>query len=198
MKLLFNRPLLWIIIGGVLIIWLVLTLIAQQEGKPKVQEIGREYSGRSALIIYNPDLFYNLDEQVCTAFANGLSEKGWKATVATVAAAKELSAQPFDLYVFCANTYNWAPDRAVSNLIKNSVGLEGKNVVAITLGSGSTARAKRNLENLISAQKANLLSSKEYWLMRPNDEAKSDRSNVETATEKAFGHGMEIAYGLQK
>jgi len=78
------------------------------------------------------------------------------------------------------------------------MGLEGKNVVAITLGSGSTSRAKRNLDNLITEQKANLISSEEYWLMRPNNESETNKSNVETATEKAYGHGMEIATGLQK
>ena len=121
------------------------------------------------LIVYDPDPFYNLDEQVCRAFGQALADKGMQVTVATVQAVRELPEQVPDSYVFCANTYNWAPDRAVRTYIEQQRNLSGKPVVAITVGGGGTGNAQQVLEELILAHKATLLGSRSLWLMKPND-----------------------------
>ena len=130
-----------LITGIFIFVWGVLTLIVEKKGAANRTMFGAEKNVGTALIVYDPDPFYNLDEQVCNSFAQGLAEKSWKAEVITVAALEKLDINSFDLYVFCTNTYNWAPDRAISNYIKKSNDLQGKHVVAITLGSGSTARS---------------------------------------------------------
>ncbi len=181
------------IMGSILLLWGILTLMAQRKGSENMTEIGSAARAKSALIVYNPDLFYNLDEQICIAFAEGLSEYGWHSKIATVSLAQKWNEEPFDLYVFCANTYNWAPDIPTKNYIENHSGLTGKNVVAITLGSGSTERAQRILETLIEKRGANLIDSKAYWLMRPNDEDRTDESNVAVAVEIAQNLGGVLA-----
>ena len=162
----------------------MLTLLVQIYGPEKSFQFGERIATQNALVVYHPDLFYNLDEQICKGFAEGLARQNWLVDVATVKAAKKMEVE-YDLYVFCANTYNWAPDWAISNFIKSHPNLEAKPAVAITLGSGSTGRAKRLLESQIKAKKAKLIDSQTYWLMRPNDETRMGESNVNVAIDMA-------------
>lgn len=182
-----------LITGIFIFVWGVLTLIVEIRGAANRTVFGAENNLSTALIVYDPDPFYNLDEQVCTSFAQGLAEKSWKAEVVTVAALENLNINNFDLHVFCANTYNWAPDRAISNYIKKSNDLKGKHVAAITLGSGSTARSKRIFEDILKQQEVHLIASKTFWLLKPNDESRTKESNVEVAKEMSKNFGMEIA-----
>ena len=115
-------------------------------------------------------------------------------TVASAEAAAETAArQPIDLYVFCANTYNFRPDWAVSKFIRKQVDLAGKSVVAITLGSGTTGASQNVLETLIRDKKARLLDSRSLWLLRPNDESRMQESNVVVSVSMAYAWGEDIA-----
>ncbi len=187
-----------VILGSTLIVWIVLTVVVGKKGPEKVAVIGMPNAGHKALIVYDPDPIYNLDEKISKSFAEGLSEKGWVSKVVTVAAAKNFEKEFFDLYVFCANTYNWAPDRAIRNHIKNNDYLQGEHVVAITLGSGSTKRSQRLLEDLIKQKDAILIDSRTFWLMKPNTESKTKRSNSKIAVEKANNFGKEVAERIKK
>lgn len=170
------------IIGLIIVIWILLTFYVELEGPKTHETYGKTDNYLKALIVYDPDPFYDLDKQICTTIAATLSENKWNSTVISVAADKNLTDEFYDLYVFCANTYNWEPDRVICNYIKNFKGLTNKNVVAITLGSGSTKRAQRIFEKLIIDSGANLVVSKSFWLMKPNDELKIETSNnVEVA-----------------
>lgn len=182
-----------VVLGLTLIVWIVLTVIVGKKGPEKFAIVGAVSSDQKALIVYDPDPIYNLDEKVSKSFAEGLSEKGWGSKVVTVAAAKNFEKEFFDLYVFCANTYNWAPDKAIRDHIKNIDYLQGKHVVAITLGSGSTKRSQRLLEELIKQKEATLIDSRTFWLMKPNTESKTKRSNSKIAVEMANNFGREIA-----
>lgn len=167
-------------LGIIAVVWGLLTLWVEKQGPARTWDFGRS-GERTALLVYDPDPIYNLDEQVCKAFAQSLSEKGWYAGVKTVSAAAGVSTANYDLVVFCANTYNWAPDWAITRFIRRNDGLQGRNVVAITLGSGSTHQSKRKMEALLRAQHARLVDSRTFWLMRPNDESRSGEKNVAVA-----------------
>lgn len=106
------------IITTVLGIWAFLTIWVEVSGKKTTWQIGNPSSPQKALIVFDPDPFYNLDEQLCLAFGEELGANNYYVTIATASAAKILKNQPFDLYVLCANTYNWRPDWAISRLIK--------------------------------------------------------------------------------
>lgn len=173
--------------------WASLTVFAERIGPKRSWKMGRQTAKKRALIIYDPDPFYNLDEQVSRSFGQALADQGMQVTVASVAAAIHLAGQPVDLYVFCANTYNFRPDWAVSNFIQSQANLDGKSVVAITVGSGSTDASQKALETLLLAKKANLLDSRSAWLLRPNDESRMNESNVAVSVSMAYTWGQEIA-----
>ena len=182
------------IIGIILLLWLVLTLIAQMPRSSATVEIGNTGAkSRSALLVYNPDLFYDLDKKVCIAMAEGLESRDWSSRICTVSEAAKSELFAYDLYVFCANTYNWAPDRPVSDFIRNFEMIRGKPVVAITLGSGSTVRSQQLLEEMIREKGGIIMASETYWLMRPNDESRSGISNVQVAIEKSRMLGEKAA-----
>lgn len=175
--------------------WGVLTIWAEMLGAEKYWTFSPAGAEQSALIVYDPDPFYNLDEQVCKAFAEALEKENIYATVATVSALKKRDMPGQDLYVFCANTYNWRPDWAVSGYIKKS-DLKNKKVVAITLGSGSTKAAKKALEKILINKEADLIGSRTFWLMRPNDESRMEEGNVEIAVDMVGDWVVEIAAQL--
>ncbi len=181
---------------GIILFWMVLTIWANNSGNKQLLTVGDEDAKYSALIVYNPDPIYNLDEQVCTAFAQGLKETGFYSQVASLDYEDIDTQKEYDLIVFCANTYNWAPDWKTTEFIATYPELTDKNVVAITLGSGSTGRAKRLLDQAITKRNANLIESKEFWLMKPNDEARMDESNVDVATDMAEDLGLHIGLFL--
>ena len=174
------------------------TIISEAAGKRYTSEFGQKENTLKVLIVYDPDPFYNLDQQVCESFAKSIAANGWFAQVASVAAAKQIYASQYNLYVFCANTYNWSPDWAVAGFIKKNVVIKNKNVVAITLGAGSTERSKTVFENLIKNAGANLIGSQTYWLWRPNDESQPKKSNVKVAVEMAGQLAGKIAHQNSK
>ncbi len=173
--------------------WTFLTIFAERVGPKRSWQIGDQTAKKRALIIYDPDPFYNLDEQVSRSFGQALADQGMQVTVASVAAAKGFDSQPVDLYVFCANTYNWRPDWAVSNFIKKQVLLGGKDVVAITLGGGDTDASQKSLTTLLVAKKVNLLDSHSLWSLRPNDESRINESNTSVAVSMAYAWGEQTA-----
>jgi hypothetical protein len=176
---------------------MVLTFWTESTGERKSWELGSKASTKKVLIVFDSDPFYNLDEQVCQSFGQALADNGLYVRVATVKIARELANQPFDLYVFCANTHNWNPDWAVSNFIKEQVILEGKSVLAITLGSGSTGNSQKSLEDLIIKMKGNLINSHSLWLFKPNDKLRMKESNIKVSISMAYAQGESIAKRLK-
>lgn len=180
------------IVMVIAIIWVVLTLWVQWYN-PEIQlKEAPEDAAKTALLIYKPDPIYNLDEQVLEAFAKGLEKHNIGADIKSLALA-EKTAKEYDLYLICANTYNWAPDWKTSKFLKNATFLADKDVAAITLGAGSTKRAKRLLEEGIRNTGANLIDSETYWLMRPNDDCQLERKNTYVARECATFYGEQVA-----
>ncbi len=176
----------------ILVLWTLATFFVQATGEAIHFVVGDPVSSNKALVVFDPDPIYDLDVRVCRAYAEGLTSRDWSVTVASVAALDEVEDE-FDLYTFCTNTYNWAPDWAVSRYIRQQPSLGGKNVVAITLGSGSTKRAERQLKQLLEEKEGNVLRSVSLYLMRPNDESRLDESNVEVAVQLAQQLGEEVA-----
>ncbi len=174
-------------------VWTFLTVWAERVGPKRSWQLGSPTAQKRALIVYDPDPIYNLDEQVCRSFGQALADGGMRVTVATVAAAEPYAGQPTDLYVFCANTYNWRPDWAVSNFIRKQPNLDGKSVVAITLGGGDTEASQNALETLIRDKKASLLDSHSLWLLKPNDESHGTESNVAVSVSMAYSWGKLMA-----
>ncbi len=177
--------------GILALLWTFLTLWVQFSDQSGVTTIAYPQGDKKALIIFNPDPIYDFDQQISRAFAEGINAKGYSPEIVTHDQAPQHFGS-YDLLVFCANTYNWAPDWKITNLISAHPELSGKPCIAITLGAGSTKRAMRILEEHIQAQGGQVIGSKTYWLLRPNDESKMDKSNIEVAKDMARQFGQDI------
>ncbi|PSR15339.1 MAG: hypothetical protein DA408_03475 [Bacteroidetes bacterium] len=184
------------ILGIVAFVWGMLTLYVEKAGPKQAVSFGNPNARKHVLIVYDPDPLYNLDEQVCQNLAQGLAKANCYVEVQSVAVAREEMNKTFDLYVFCANTYNWSPDWVLVGYINRHPHLENQPVVAITLGGGSTARSQRLLEKKILRKKAKLLAIKSLWLWRPNDENRMTESNVKVAVSIAHDWGIALATEL--
>ena len=175
-------------------IWAISTIIVEEKGPARSVTIGEfRNNQKKALVVYDPDPFYNFDEQICYGYSKGLAENGWLVKMATVAAVQEFERSSFDLYTFCANTYNWAPDAIIRTHINTHKKLKDQPVVAITLGGGSTNSAKHRFEKLLHQKGADLIASEEYWLWRPNDESRMEESNVIVGIDLAQNLGRFVA-----
>ncbi|WP_445384584.1 hypothetical protein ACT6NV_11450 [Robiginitalea sp. IMCC44478] len=169
------------IVLSIAIIWGLLTLWVQQLRSGQTWEFPAENPKGAVLVVFNPDPIYNLDQQLALAYASTAQQQGWASSVATLAAADTINPGRFDLFVFFANTYNWSPDRPTKQFIMAADWLAGRSVVPVILGSGSTARSGRVLRELLQQQGANIVQTTDFWLMRPNDEARTDLGNVAVA-----------------
>ncbi len=179
------------ILALILAIWIVMTFWVQYTADHHLERFDVQDSVHQALIVFNPDPIYDLDAQVCESFARGLQSVGISTVVASIKACSDLEIEP-DLLVFCANTYNWAPDWQLTKHIKSHRKLDGKQTVALTVGSGSTARAKSKLEWHLMDRGAFIAGSEVYWLLRPNDENRMKEKNIAVARDKAQLFGKEI------
>ncbi len=172
-------------IASIAIIWVGLTFWAELAGKQQIQHFPADNATRSALLLYNPDPIYNLDEQIGLALADELKNHGISSTLATNRKVNKLENQAFDVYIFCANTYNFAPDQGIKNAIRR-LNLQPKDpVVAITLGSGSTHRSQKRFERFLRGLGLEVVQSQTFWLLRPNDERRMDESNLQVAVDLA-------------
>jgi hypothetical protein len=181
--------LLFIIVG-----WTALTIYVESTGPSKQWRFGNENDNKKALLIFDPDPFYNLDEQICISIGKALADSSFDVQVATVAAADQFKSEQFDVIVYCANTYNWRPDWSIKSFIENNKEfIAEKNSVAITLGAGSTEASQKHLEELIENSNGKLIGSYSVWLWRPNDETKIEESNVDVAVSMAQSWGKQIA-----
>jgi len=59
------------------------------------------------------------------------------------------------------------PDWAITRFIKSNISIANNNVVAITLGAGSTANSQKVFEKTIVNNLSELIDSKTFWLWRP-------------------------------
>ncbi|PKL79575.1 MAG: hypothetical protein CVV25_07430 [Ignavibacteriae bacterium HGW-Ignavibacteriae-4] len=177
------------------IVWIGLTIWVQFSNSGDEIIIGETGGEPTVLITYNPDPIYNLDEQICIAFAKGLATNGIKSRIITTNT--EPLTEEYDIYVFCANTYNWAPDWGITSFIYNIPNLENKNCINITVGSGSTSRARTILAKSVQDRNANLMDSREFWLLKPNDENRIEESNIDVAVDMANQWGLEMGLKIK-
>ena len=85
-----------ILLAVFLLIWAALTIWAEKEGSYYKLEIGNNGPSKKALIIYDPDPFYNLDQQVFESFGTVLARNNYNVTIATVAAAEDIKVSSYD------------------------------------------------------------------------------------------------------
>lgn len=178
------------------IFWLLLTLWVQYFGKQEKVNILSKNATHSALIVYSPDPIYDLDKQVAKSIANGLASKHFNVNIRTNKRV-ENALTDYDLVVLISNTYNWEPDWGISRFVKYNQWPDSLNVAAITLGSGSTKKSHEIFTNRVKATGSNLLSDSNWWLLRPNDDNRTNEKNVDVAKHQAALYGIKLAEQVQ-
>ncbi|HKK89739.1 MAG TPA: hypothetical protein VJ917_12880 [Saprospiraceae bacterium] len=178
----------WLLAGLVLlsVIWYLLTLYVQRPGQAFSKDLSKKSAEKKALLVFDPDPFFNLDEIVCTSFAHALNEFNFNAHLRSPSSVNTSLLEGIDLLVLCSNTYNWAPDNGIRSFWENYPNPEGQKTVLITLGGGSTARSRRLMEKAIVLKNADLIGSEEFWAWKPNDEERMDEKNIDVAREMAY------------
>jgi hypothetical protein len=176
--------------------WCILTIYVEKQGPSRHWSFG-DTQGKKVLIVFDPDPFYNLDEQVCLSFGKAFAEQNMSVTIVTVAASDSLEKTNYALLIYCANTYNWRPDWSICSFIEENESLT-KNipVVAITLGAGSTGASQKHFERQIVNAGGKILESYSLWLWRPNDEQKMKEPNVDVAVAMSYDWGKQVANKL--
>ena len=101
---------------------------------------------KKVLIIFDPDPFYNLDEQICLSFGQALAEKNMAIKIVTVAAADHVDQNNYDALIYCANTYNWRPDWSITSYIRTHPPKTNQSIMATTIGAGSTESSQKFLK----------------------------------------------------
>ena len=177
--------------------WLALTFYVEMNGPSKEWSFGNT-EGKKVLIVFDPDPFYNLDQQLCLTFGKALADKEMFVKIVTVAAADNVNQNEYDALVFCANTYNWTPDWSITSHIKDHPPRESQSVVAITIGAGSTESSQARFEKVITSAGGKIQQSYSSWLWRPNDESRGAESNVDVAVAMAYAWGSRLADQLNK
>ena len=187
------------ILLGIGLIWLLLTLWAQQPRSATCVNFPGAEGAKEVLILFNPDPFYDLDRQIGTVIGQKIASEGWGAQLCSFNQFEGRRLRDYGGLVLIANTYNWAPDKPTRRFIAEHPGLKGFPVIPITLGSGSTKRSVRVLEEALKKAGADLLlEGTTYWLMKPNTEEETPLSNVEVALSQARERTVDALRALEK
>ncbi len=190
MRLLWRLALAFLVL--VLLAWGLITLIVSRTADGERIEMGMPEASLRALILYNPDSFYNLDVQLCTTFAEQLTASGWGVSISPYSKLRSDDQDKVDMLVICSNTYNFAPDGPTMDFLRGNDRLQDMPVVALTIGSGSTKRAQRLLELQIEASGAICSGSRSFWLMKPNNVYRMDEDNVKVAIDMVKEFAIEV------
>ena len=153
-------------------------------------------SAGTAFIVYHPGLS-NLQAELSSAFAKGLTEKGWRVERSTTSQAAPTDLANYDLLVLGVHTYWWAPDGPTIRYLQRLSNLHKKPTVALLSALGASGRSERLTRARIEAVNGKVIHVMPFWVMRPNDENDA-RPNHEVALAKAYQEGLKVAEDLRR
>lgn len=190
------RKLLRLALYATLAVVLIVSILVQIPSSPNLESLGGGNKAK-ALILYHPSRDAHFTDDLSIAIANGLKSAGFSVDRTTLNLSTDNSPNEYSLIVIVSNTYYWTPDLPTLWYLRRA-NLKGVNVLAVIAGAGSTDRAKRLLEDSLQASGANIVASRAYWLLRPNDESRMSEPNRSVALEKAslLAHDIAAKLGL--
>lgn len=147
---------------------------------------------KRALVLYHPSRDARFSDELSLAFTGGLLTAGFTVERATISSDTPVSMMGYDIVAIVSNTYFWQPDMPTKRYLSR-VDFNGVKAVGLVAGAGSTTRAARLLQEWMKRSNADLLSVKEFWILRPNNESPTNKSNWEVAMDKAYTLGVMTA-----
>lgn len=170
--------------GFLALAWVVIPVIVEREGTPRLEQLGGGTGKGRALVLYHPSRDAHFSDELSLAFAEGLMAAGFAVDRVTLTSATPARPEGYAIVGVVSNTYYWMPDLPTMHYLKRSR-MEGLPVVGLIGGAGSTGRSHRVLEAALRRTGATVLRVQSFWLWRPNDETRLTEPNRQVALDRA-------------
>lgn len=155
------------------------TVVYNPEGHPR------------AALVFQPGIS-TFPDRVAKAFAEGLSQSGWRVEVLTATAAAPGDLSSFQLVVLLSPVYWWSPSPPMQRYLQRMNQLRNKRTIILLTASGSSDRAMRQMTQEIHRLQGNVVKALSLYRWRPNDENDSVTPNEEVAVRIAHRSAAEI------
>lgn len=140
-----------------------ISTVVELESDPRHEILAEgNIPGRNALIIMHPSWLDGFQEELTAAFASSLATKGWRVERMHARSDQPPVLTSFQLIVIGTNTYYWRPDLPTKRVVAQT-NLEGKRVVGIVSGAGSTDWAVAALRQLIVESRGEVMDVRPFW-----------------------------------
>jgi hypothetical protein len=185
------------------VIWVVVILLIAALGITAYVEAEANYrhetvSGSGSpkvLVLYHPSRDAGFSDEVSLAVAQGFKDAGLAVDRATMTGKTPASPQDYALVAVVSNTFWFTPDIPTLHYLGRAK-LQGTSAIGLMCGAGSTERSERKLRLALEGTGATVLSTRSYWVSRPNDEKRTNVPNREVAKEMARAFGLEVGKAL--
>ena len=174
-----------------LIALVVAISIAVQIEAEYVHDILSEEGAEAALVLYHPSRDAGFSDDLSLALAHGLAEAGLTVHRSTVTRQTPTRPDAYALIAVVSNTYYWTPDLPTLRFLRRAQ-LQGMSTLGLIGGAGSTARAERLLAEGLDGTGGDLIETRSFWLLRPNDESRLDEPNRKVALDQARALGRRV------
>jgi hypothetical protein len=185
------------------VVWIFVFLLAAAIGVTAYVENEADYrletiSGTGSprvLVLYHPSRDAKFSDEVSLAVAAGFRDAGLAVDRATLTGKTPASPQGYALVAVVSNTYWFTPDLPTHRYL-GRVRLQGLGAIGLMCGAGSTGRSERKLRAALENAGARVVTTRSYWVFRPNDEKRVNQPNREVARDMAHKLGLEIGQTL--
>ncbi len=175
---------------------LVLGVVVEREGPYVFETLGPGAGPGRALVLYHPSRDAHFSDDLSLALAQGLMQAGLAVDRATLTANTPAHPAGYAIVGVVSNTYYWTPDLPTLRYLRRAQ-FDSALVVGLIGGAGATGRSQQMLDLALRTSGATVLTTKAFWLWRPNDETRMDEPNRAVALDLARRLGRAAAEHLQ-
>lgn len=165
------------------------TIYVEHEADYQLESLAQGGKAK-ALVLYHPSRDAHFSDDVSLALAEGLKSAGLSVDRATMTHTTPGTLKDYALVAVVSNTFWFTPDLPTLRYLARAR-LDGGVAIGLMLGSGSTERSQRLLEDALRKTGANVHGARSFWIKRPNDEARMNEDNRAVAVEMAKQFGRD-------
>jgi hypothetical protein len=158
--------------------------VISDSGNPKV------------LILYHPSRDAGFSDEISLALAQGFKDAGLAVDRDTMTSKTPTALGAYALITVVSNTYWAAPDWPTTRYLAR-IRLGGAKAIGVMCGAGSTGRSERKLREALERAGAVVVTTRSYWIFRPNDERRLDARNRDVAKDMARNLGLEVGRAIR-
>lgn len=176
---------------GMILLFAIVTVTVMVESESIYRhEALAEGGSVRALILYHPSRDAQFSDDLSMALADGLRATGFSVHRATLTIDTPPVPEGYQLIAIVSNTYWWRPDLPTLRYLKHAR-LNGVNAIGVIGGAGATERSMRMLDDALRKTGANVVGTRSFWLLRPNDDAHMSEPNRQVALQLARQFAVE-------